>query len=137
MMHDNRTYNPVVVTLDMAEDLNAIDDLTEKLTQYTWTLCTAFDIRWPGHGRLILANDAFSEDGALEWAVLMVESDLGGELQCVQIESLTGSWMKPDGMENALRRCFAESRGPREDLAMAEPVTLKVATGSHICQLCA
>lgn len=61
-------------------DVDNTLDLAEKLTQQTWTLCTGFRLK----GYLFL-NDAFSEDGAQEYAVYR-ESDMR------QIESVTFSW---------------------------------------------
>ena len=52
--------------------------LAEKLTQHTWTLCTAFQL-----GPLLFLNDSTSEDGAGEWAIVK-----DGQ----QIETITFGW---------------------------------------------
>jgi hypothetical protein len=58
-------------------------ELAELLTSMTWTLCTALQTE----GGSIWANDATSEDGAGEYAVLRF---LGGQWR--QVESITASW---------------------------------------------
>ena len=56
MIHHHRTFAVGVV--------DNLDELVEKLTDRTWTLCTCFEYQG-----LLLANDSFSEDGAQEYAV--------------------------------------------------------------------
>jgi hypothetical protein len=56
MLHHHRRF-AVTVVPSMAE-------LTEKLIEHTWTLCTCF-----AYQGLLLANDSFSGDGAQEYAV--------------------------------------------------------------------
>ena len=58
--------------------------LAERLTKYSWTLCSGFECL----GFLYL-NDSTSEDAAQEYAVVR-KSDL------VQVESITVSWMDAD-----------------------------------------
>ena len=71
MFHDTRIWcEPGVVDTPV--------ELAEKLTQYTWTLCTAWRL-----GDLLFLNDSLREDGAGEWAVLR-----DGR----QIESITFGW---------------------------------------------
>ena len=74
MFHDTRTWGEPV-----AVDTPA--DLAEKLTDHTWTLCTAWRL-----GDLLFLNDSLSEDGAGEWAVVR-----NGR----QIESITFGWCSP------------------------------------------
>ena len=71
-------------------DLGGYDDLAANLRMsgLTHTLCTAFRLR---HGA-ILVNDATSEDGAGEWAVLFPAED-GTYLQ---VDSVTFGWMVYD-----------------------------------------
>jgi hypothetical protein len=71
MFHDTRMWGEPAVVDTPAE-------LAEKLTQYTWTLCTAWRL-----GDLLFLNDSLSEDGAGEWAVVR-----DGR----QIESITFGW---------------------------------------------
>ena len=59
--------------------VNTPEELAEKLTHYTWTLCTGFKL-----GDYYFLNDSTSENGAQEYAVL---KDTGE-----QIESITFSW---------------------------------------------
>lgn len=63
---------------------------------YTHTLCTAFRLS----ADVVIANDATSEDGAGEWAVLRAEP--GGTWR--QIDSITFGWMRPSAALNALKR---------------------------------
>jgi hypothetical protein len=73
MIHINRTYAIC--------SLSKIPELSEKLSQNTWTLCQGFEF----NGYLFL-NDSFSENGAQEYAVINKES-------LSQIESITFGWM--------------------------------------------
>lgn len=57
MIHHHRIFCVTAV--------DSLDELVEKLTQHTWTLYTGFR-----HGNFLLLNDAFSEDGAQEYAVI-------------------------------------------------------------------
>ena len=70
MMHTNRRWS--LCPLATAEEL------AEKLTKSTRTLCTGWE-----YGGLWYLNDSSGEDGAQEYAVVY-----GG----VQIESITFSW---------------------------------------------
>jgi hypothetical protein len=76
MLHKTRTW-----CLHSASDAF---DLAAKLTESTWTLCTAFCV-----AEYVFANDATSPDGAQEYAVLRPR-DERGDYQ--QIESITFSW---------------------------------------------
>lgn len=75
MMNDHRAFRVV--------DVDTARELAENLSTpgRTWCLCAAF--RYKG---LLFLNDAFSEDGAQEYAVVR-ESDNQ------QIESITFSWI--------------------------------------------
>jgi hypothetical protein len=75
MMHKKRRWCVSPVS-DAAE-------LARKLTGTTWTLCTGFEL----NGYLFL-NDATSEDGAQEYAVVKQV----GPNEFVQLESITFSW---------------------------------------------
>src|SRR5690554_121999 len=61
-------------------------ELASLLTEHSWTLCTGF--RWNGY---LFLNDATSEDGAQEFAVIR-EADMA------QVESITASWMSRERM---------------------------------------
>lgn len=60
--------------------------LAMALTEYSWTLCTGF--RFAGY---LLLNDAISEDGAQEFAVVREDT-------MEQVESITASWMTTERM---------------------------------------
>lgn len=67
-----------------------IDEIASGLTGNTQVLCTG--IRWRN---LLLLNDATSEDGGQEYAVI-------DEKTGCQVESLTCSWMTPEALSEAL-----------------------------------
>ena len=71
MLHKNRTFGePCPAT--------SAEDLAEKLTEHTWTTCSAWSL-----GDLLFLNDSTCEDGAQEYAVVR-----SGK----QIESITFGW---------------------------------------------
>lgn len=92
MIHKARRYN--------VADETSLDDLVAKLTRNSWCLCNGFRI-----GGLLILNDAFSEDGAQEFAVIR-ESD------GAQLESLTVSWMEPPALHAALAALLAGQAPP-------------------------
>lgn len=85
----------------------------------TWTLCTGFAV-----GDLVFLNDAFSEDGAAEYAVFR---DLGGN-ELLPVESFTLSWME---RREFIRACHELCIGP----AKTETIERGHPRGS--CRLCA
>jgi hypothetical protein len=77
MVFDNRPH--------FIKKYDDVDQLAKDLVNSTWTLCAGFEYQ----GLLIL-NDAFTEDGAQEFAVVIpTSSDFG-----IQVESITFSWIK-------------------------------------------
>ena len=112
MIHHHRRFSVSAV--------ENMDELTEKLTKYTCTLCTCFAY----HG-LFLANDSFSEDSAQEYAVYK-----DGR----QIESLTVSWMTPETLREVIESLV---RGDYEALEFRpiHPLQTEPAT-EHRCGLC-
>ncbi len=100
--------------------------LAEKLTEQTWTLCTAFSLQ----GYLFL-NDATSEDGAQEYAVLKV-----AEAAHIQIESITFSWCTRERALELIRQVLA---GKFDAAGMYGPVKPKLDTpeAHGRCPLCA
>jgi len=76
MFHHDRVW--CVNAVDSAEEL------ARKLTETTWTGCTAFLL-----GGYLWLNDATSPDGAQEYAVVK-HSGPGG--RPLQVESITFSW---------------------------------------------
>ncbi len=85
----------------VAEAVSA-EELATKLTSTTWTLCTGFSVA--GHPDYLFLNDATSEDGALEIAVIH------GGMDAVfwqQIESITFSWCDDAQAMEYIRRTLA------------------------------
>lgn len=117
MIHDKRVYN-VSDEADLAV-------LAEKLTQRSWTLCTAF--RFEAEGRkLLFLNDSFSEDGAAEFAV--VDEPAG-----LQVESVTFGWCTEEQAAGIIKRILATP-------AAEAPMTTAIAPRlEHIgpCTYCA
>jgi hypothetical protein len=112
MIHHHRTFAVGVV--------DNLDELVEKLTDRTWTLCTCFDYQG-----LLLANDSFSEDGAQEYAVYK-----DGR----QIESLTVSWMTRESLREVIEGLRT---GAYETLDFRPHQPLQTEPASeHACALC-
>lgn len=61
------------------------EELADRLTQQTWTLCTAFRL-----GEYLFLNDSTSEDGAQEYAVVKLPDD--ASVYPRQVESITFGW---------------------------------------------
>jgi hypothetical protein len=112
MIHHHRTFSVGVV--------DSLDELVEKLTTRTWTLCTCF-----AYQGLLLANDSFSEDGAQEYAVYK-----DGR----QIESLTVSWMTRESLREVIEDLLTDAS---ETLAFRphHPLLTEPAA-THSCALC-
>jgi hypothetical protein len=81
MMHKHR-YWCVVPVADPQQ-------LAEWLTERSWTLCTGFEI-----GSYLFLNDAASEDGAQEYAVVKKPIQHGNPY--LQVECITMSWCGKD-----------------------------------------
>ncbi len=93
MMHFNRVWS--------VREIGSAEELAEKLSSLTWCCCQAFSI-----GNYLWLNDATSEDGAQEYAVLKREGD-----RLIQIESFTMSWMD----HNAILECIRETLAGKDD----------------------
>lgn len=76
MMHSRRTFCVSLV--------ETADELAEKLTAHTWTLCTAFRL-----GDYLFLNDSTGESAAQEYAVVWAPADDG---TAFQVESITFGW---------------------------------------------
>ena len=76
-------------------DIGNVEEIASGLTGNTQVLCTG--IRWQG---LLMLNDATSEDGGQEYAII-------DEKTGYQVESLTCSWMTPESLEQSLRQLAA------------------------------
>ena len=119
MMHSKRTW--CVAAADSAEDL------ARRLTEQTWTLCTAFEL----HGYLFL-NDATCEDGAQEYAVVKRRDD--GTF--LQVESITFSWCSYEDALEHIRRAV-EGRDDANDFARVVSPRLESPEEHGRCPLCA
>ena len=95
-----------------------MEELTEKLTEHTWTLCTCF-----AYQGLLLANDSFSEDGAQEYAVYK---------DARQVESLTVSWMPQERLQQVIEALL---RGEYTEYGPVAPLHTEPAS-EHTCGLC-
>ena len=118
MMHPNRRF--CLTNIDDSEEL------AEKLTQHTWTGCTAFE-----HDGYLFLNDATCADGAQEYAVFKKGSP---SAKPVQIESITFSWMDAD---NALLMIRDIIRGEYDDvMSIEQDVTFETPDEHGRCHLC-
>jgi hypothetical protein len=80
-------------------DIDTAEQLAEKLTQHSWTLCTGF--RYAG---FLFLNDSTGEDGAQEYAIVR-------ETDRMQVESITFGWCdQARGLEH-IRRLEAGTLG--------------------------
>lgn len=74
-------------------DRYSLEEVADKLAEMSWCLCNGFLV-----DGLLLLNDAFSEDGAQEFAIFQCNKKLA-ELEASptslnMIETITASWMK-------------------------------------------
>ena len=83
-------------------EVSDLAELAEKLTQRTWTTCTAFR-----HEGLYFVNDAGGECGAQEYAVFREERP--GAFR--KVESFTCSWMRPESFVACVERLRASGGG--------------------------
>lgn len=117
MFHSKRTWGPPA-------RVETAEELAEKLTEHTWTLCTAFE----NAGYLYL-NDATSGDGAGEFAVLKRLPD--GTF--LEVASITFSWCT---REKALRYIQDVAAGKFDE--EGRPVRPRIDdTPGHRCDFCA
>jgi hypothetical protein len=121
MFHKQRVW--CVTPVESAEVL------AEKLTQHSWTLCTGFQL-----GSYLFLNDATSEDGAQEYAVVKCPPSDGHEYR--QVESLTMSWCTYNEALVYIRRTLA---GEFDDASYASVVQPKLEMPEvhghcHLCQ---
>lgn len=107
------------------------EELAEKLTQHTWTLCTGFFVQ--SQPRYLFLNDATHEDGAGEFGV--VAGGMDGPH--VQIESITFSWCSIDEALDHIRKTLA---GDYDTSSFAHSLELAgrlEPPDRHRCHLCA
>jgi hypothetical protein len=103
-------------------EIDDVDEIAEQLAgARTWVLCNG--IRWRG---LLILNDATSEDGGQEYAVIDEKSG-------AQLESLTCSWMTKARLAATLKelasgssngkpmvQAWPEGQDPRERIETPE-----------------
>ncbi len=104
-------------------DIESAELLAEKLTQYSWCLCNAFRI-----GGYLFLNDATSEDGAHEFAIVR-ESDMK------QVESITFSWTNRDKALDYINKAIAGEMC--EGFGYVNPKHVTINNTAHRCHLCA
>ena len=83
MMHESRNWQVAVFE-------GTASEFAHELGRITWTPCQGFQFEG-----LLYLNDATSPDGAQEYAVIRLSDNR-------QIESLTVSWMSPEGLLKAV-----------------------------------
>ena len=119
MLHSRRTWGwtPVATT----------EELAEKLTQHTWTGCSAFELA----GYFFL-NDSTCADGAQEYAVVKQLPDGSFE----QIESITFSWCNQERALELIRQVVAGQYDQADYRRTVNP-KLETASDHGRCHLCA
>ena len=107
--------------------IDSPEALAEKLSNHSWCCCNGFRL-----GKYLFLNDAFSEDGAQEFGVLI---DDGGDVYR-QLDSATISWMEAD---DVLAYVLSVSNGELDDAAYATLPKDRVQTPKERgrCRLCA
>ena len=121
MMHARRRW--------CLSEVESPEELARRLTQSTWTLCTAFFVR--GHERYVFLNDATHEDGAAEFAVVRLKDG-----QYTQIESITFSWCSGQRALDLIRQVLT---GDFDNASYATHVHPRIeeASAHGRCPLCA
>lgn len=121
MMHNNRRWG--------LTEVESAEKLAKMLTRNSQTLCSAFFVE--GHDKYVFLNDATSEDGALEMAVVMRHPS--GSY--VQVESITFSWCNPTEalayIEDALAGKFDANECARPVAPRIDPP--KTHQGCRLC----
>lgn len=105
------------------------EEVARLLTQSTWTLCTAIELR----GYLFL-NDSTSEDGAQEYAVVKRPAGAGGRF--VQVESITFGWCSYEKALDYIRRALSGEYDALDFVRAVDP-RLDTAAEHRRCPLCA
>ena len=118
MFHSNRIW--------CVADVETPEELAEKLTEQTWTLCAGFRL-----GNCVFLNDSLSEDGAQEYAVLVNEDGV-----LYQVESITFGWCSRESALKHIRAALAGEFGS----VMKQKVDSRVLQSPEEhgrCELCA
>ena len=105
------------------------ETLARKLTEYTWTLCTGFEL-----ADYLFLNDSTSEDGASEWAIVRLPR--GGGEPFLQVESITFGWCS---YERALEYIQGAIAGKFDAFDFVAPVRPRLQSREEhkVCPLCA
>jgi hypothetical protein len=123
MMHDKRRWGVGPVP--------SPEELARKLTESTWTLCTGFYVE--GHPEFLFLNDATSEDGGQEYAV--VKGGLDAK-EHIQIESITMSWCSKEEAMAYIHQALAGEMD-HSDFAHRVHPRLEPIEKHKRCHLCA
>lgn len=121
MMHERRTW--------CVGNVNDAQELADKLTGHTWTLCTGFR-----HRGYLYLNDSTSEDGAQEYGVVKEAKDAGDSF--LQVESITFGWCDKARALDYIERISA---GEYDGSSFARKVNPRIETPKlhSRCHLCA
>lgn len=101
MFHDNRRW--------CVTPVQSVDELVDKLLNYSWCCCAAFEL-----GEYVWLNDSTSPDAVQEYAV--VHRSVGVAPAYRQVESITVGWCTPQQL-TALAHSIhhgSERRAPAE-----------------------
>ena len=88
--------------------------LAEWLTERTWTLCTGFAI-----GNYLFLNDATSEDGGQEYAVVKKPATAGEPY--LQVESITMSWCSKEEALTYVEKALAGGMDGEDFIRVISP----------------
>jgi hypothetical protein len=112
-------------------DVATLGELADKLHGHTWCCCNGFR-----HNEFLFLNDATCEDGAQEYAIVVLDpADQPTEstmLMGTQIESLTVSWVES---REKLLAYFEGWESGTFATVWREPVAVRTHTGT--CRHCA
>lgn len=122
-MHSKRVW--------CATQTESLDEITRRLKDHSWTLCTGFEI-----GGYLFLNDSTSEDAIQEYAV--VKKPTASEDAYIQVESLTVSWCSPEKLCELIQQAI---NGKFDNIVFFGHVTPRIETAvehrARCCQLCA
>ncbi len=121
MFHKNRRW--------CLGEVDSPKELARRLTQFTWTLCTAFYVR--GYEQYLFLNDATHEDSAAEFAVVLISGQ-----EHIQIESITFSWCSADRALALVHQVLAGEFDKASYASPVQPLIEKADTHGR-CPLCA
>lgn len=123
MMHSNRRW--------FVSEVASAEELAYKLCKTTWCCCNAFQVK--GHPEYVWLNDATSEDGAQEYAIIKLSTSTG---KMLQIESITFSWCDSERALRYVKDTLA-GKDDNHDFACAVEPILQTPQEHGRCQHCA